>query len=93
MMRTCPNCSSASISTTDLLVGSVRCSACSARVGMNRFISLLFSILIVVVTVVTSYMVLSLFGIYAVIVWFIFPVGAIGYLRARFSPLRVLADK
>ena len=60
---------------------------------MNRFISLLFSILIVVVTVVTSYMVLSLFGIYAVIVWFIFPVGAIGYLRARFSPLRVLADK
>jgi hypothetical protein len=60
---------------------------------MNRFIALLFSILIVVVTVATSYMVLSLFGIYAVIVWFVFPVGAIGYLRARFSPLRVLTDK
>lgn len=93
MLRTCPNCSIASISTTDLLVGSVRCPACSARIGMNRFIALLFSILIVVVTVATSYMVLSLFGIYAVIVWFVFPVGAIGYLRARFSPLRVLTDK
>ena len=53
---------------------------------------MLFSILIVVVTVVTSYMVLSLYGIYAVIVWFIFPIGAIGYLRARFCPLKVLPD-
>ena len=93
MMRTCPNCSAASISTTDLLVGSVRCNACGARIGMNRFVSLLFAILILVVTLATSYMVLSLYGIYAVIVWFIFPIGAIGYLRARFSPLRVLSDK
>jgi uncharacterized protein (DUF983 family) len=93
MMRTCPNCSSASISTTDLLVGSVRCPNCGARIGMNRFVSLLFSLLIVVVTLATSYMVLSLYGIYAVIVWFVFPVGAIGYLRARFSPLKVLTDK
>ena len=93
MLRNCPNCSSASISTTDLLVGSVRCPACAARIGMNRFISLLFSILIVIVTAVTSYMVLSLYGIYAVIVWFVFPVGAIGYLRARFSPLRVVNNK
>jgi uncharacterized protein (DUF983 family) len=93
MLRTCPNCSSASISTTDLLVGSVRCPACATRIGMNRFVSFLFSVLIVAVTVTTSYMVLSLYGIYAVIVWFVFPVGAIGYLRARFSPLRVLTDK
>jgi uncharacterized protein (DUF983 family) len=92
MLRTCPNCSSASISTTDLLVGSARCPACAARIGMNRFVSFLFSVLIVAVTVTTSYMVLSLYGIYAVIVWFVFPVGAIGYLRARFSPLRVLTD-
>jgi uncharacterized protein (DUF983 family) len=90
MNRTCPNCSAASISTRDLLVTTVRCSVCAAHIGLNRFVSLLFSILIVVVTVVTSYMVLSLFGIYAVIVWFIFPVGAIGYLRARFCPLTVL---
>ncbi len=92
MNRTCPNCSAANISTRDLLVGSVRCSACRHRIGLNRFVSMLFSILIVVVTVVTSYMVLSLYGIYAVIVWFIFPIGAIGYLRARFCPLKVLPD-
>lgn len=93
MNRSCPNCSSASIPTGDLLLGSVRCPVCRARVGMQRLVSLLFSVLIVVVTVATSYMVLSLFGIYAVIVWFVFPVGAIGFLRARFCPLRVLADK
>ena len=90
MMRSCPNCSAVSISTSELLVGTVRCSVCAAHVGLNRFVSFLFSILIVVVTVVTSLMVLSLYGIYAVIVWFVFPVGAIGYLRARFGPLNVL---
>jgi hypothetical protein len=37
-------------------------------------------------------MVLSLFGIYAVIVWFVFPVGAIGWLRARFCPLTAATD-
>ncbi len=93
MNRPCPNCSADSISTSDLLVGTVRCPVCAAHVGLNRFVSLLFSILIVVVTVVTSYMVLSLYGIYAVVVWFVFPVGAIGYLRARFSPLTVLPGR
>jgi hypothetical protein len=52
--------------------------------------SLLFSILIVAVTVVTSYMVLSMYGVYAVIIWFAFPIGAIGYIKARFSPLTVI---
>ena len=32
-------------------------------------------------------MVLTLFGVYAVILWFAFPIGAIGYLKARFCPL------
>lgn len=46
-----------------------------------------FSLLMILVTVATSIMVFSLFGIYAVVVWFVFPIGAIGYLKARFCPL------
>ena len=87
MNRNCPNCSAASIPVSELLLGACRCPACRTGVRVNRFWSILFSILIVVVTVASSLMVLSLFGIYAVIVWFVFPVGAIGYLRARFCPL------
>ena len=93
MQRVCPNCSQRSIPAAELLVGESRCRACGKTVRANRAVSFLFSILILVVTLVTSYMVLSLFGIYAVIVWFIFPIGAIGYLRARFCPLTVKPEK
>ena len=90
MQRNCPNCSNSSIPVSGLLVGPCRCPACGVTVRVNRAVSFLFSVLILVVTLVTSYMVLSLFGIYAVVVWFIFPIGAIGYLRARFCPLAVM---
>jgi uncharacterized protein (DUF983 family) len=90
MQRTCPNCSQNGIPLSGLLVGPCRCTACGVTVQVNRAVSSLFSVLILVVTLVTSYMVLSLFGIYAVVVWFIFPIGAIGYLRARFCPLTVM---
>jgi hypothetical protein len=48
-----------------------------------------FSLAIISVTVGTSLMILSMFGIYAVILWFAFPIGAIGYLKARYCPLTV----
>ena len=54
---------------------------------VNRLASAFFTLAIVVVTVGTSLAVLYLFGIYAVILWFAFPIGAIGYLKARFCPL------
>ena len=87
MKRNCPNCSAPTIEVAKLLVGEIVCANCRSTVGVNRFASLLFSALIVVVTVVTSIMVLAMFGIYAVVVWFIFPIGAISFLRARYSPL------
>lgn len=54
---------------------------------VNRLAAALFTLVMIVVTVGTSVMVLSLFNIYAVILWFAFPIGAIGYLKARFCPL------
>jgi hypothetical protein len=46
--------------------------------------------LTIAVTVITSYMVLSMYGVYAVIIWFAFPIGAIGYIKARFCPLTLI---
>jgi hypothetical protein len=51
---------------------------------------MLFSLVIVVVTVGSSVAVFSMFGVYAVILWFAFPIGAIGYIKARFCPLTVV---
>ena len=87
MQRICPNCSVRAIPVSELLFGVCHC---RLDVRVNRLASILFSLVIVVVTVATSLMVLSLFGVYAVILWFAFPIGAIGYLKARYCPLTVL---
>jgi len=87
MQRICPNCSTRSIPTSGLLLGAYQCASCQHIVRVNRFVAFVFSILIAAVTVASSFAVFSLYGIYAVIIWFAFPVGAIGYLKARFSPL------
>jgi uncharacterized protein (DUF983 family) len=90
MQRICPNCSVRAIPVAELLFGVCHCPNCRLDVRVNRLASILFSLVIVVVTVATSLMVLSLFGVYAVILWFAFPIGAIGYLKARYCPLTVL---
>lgn len=92
MLRVCPNCSQRTIPTRPLLAGNFRCPSCHATVGVSRLVSFLFTLLIFVVTVGTSVAIYSLFGVYAVVVWFMFPIGAIAYLRARFCPLDVRGD-
>ena len=72
---------------TELLFGSYPCPMCRFEVRVNRFASALFTLVMIAVTIGTSLMVLALFNIYAVILWFAFPIGAIGYLKARFCPL------
>jgi hypothetical protein len=90
MQRICPNCSVRAIPVAELLFGVCRCPNCQVDVRVNRFASLLFSLVIIAVTIATSLMVLSLFGVYAVILWFAFPIGAIGYLKTRYCPLTVV---
>ena len=90
MRRNCPNCSANTIATTDLIFGDCRCPACDARVRVNRLASILFSLVIIAVTVGTSVAVFAMYGVYAVILWFAFPIGAIGFVKARFCPLSVV---
>jgi hypothetical protein len=90
MRRNCPNCSASTIATADLVFGDCGCPNCGARVRVNRFASILFSLVIIAVTVGSSVAVYSMFGVYAVIIWFAFPIGAIGFLKARYCPLTVV---
>lgn len=88
-VRSCPNCAQPSIEVSDLLVSNARCPNCGSIVGPHWLIGSLFAIVILLVTVGTTIAVLAQFGVYAAILWFSFPIGAIGFLKARFSPLQV----
>lgn len=57
-------------------------------VGPHWFFGITFFVVIFAITLVSTIAVLAQFGIYAAVLWFPFPIGAIGYLKARFSPLK-----
>mgnify|MGYP001822723811 CR=1 len=85
--RKCPQCASASIRIKDLLFGDCRCRKCRSVVGIHRIASVLSSIVIFVVAIVTTLIVFIELDLYAALLWFTLPVGALSYLKARFLPL------
>ena len=87
MNRICPNCASDSVSVRELLFGNCRCGNCHRIVGVRRFASVLSSIVIFTVAIVSTLIVLIELGLYAALLWFTFPVGALTYVKARFCPL------
>jgi hypothetical protein len=87
--RVCPSCFAESVPVTELLVSCVRCPECRAAVGPHRLFSWPLNLLTFLVTFLSTIAVLAQFGIYAALLWFPFPVGTLGYLKARFSPLEV----
>ena len=85
--RVCPACAQPAIPISGLLVSNVRCPNCGKTIGPHWFFGMAFFVVIFAITFVSTVAVLAQFGIYAAILWFSFPIGAIGYLKARFSPL------
>lgn len=85
--RTCPSCSERSIPISSMLTSNAHCPNCNSLVGPHWLFGSGFYAIIFLVTFTTTAIVLSQFGIYAAILWFSFPIGAIGYLKAKFSPL------
>ena len=88
-MRRCPNCSKPSVPVKGLLFGDSRCTNCGSFVGVHRIASMSFSLLIFAVTVPTTIMVLAQQGLYAALLWFSCPIGALSYIKARFCPLEI----
>lgn len=86
--RICPVCLQPSIPIAELLVSHAECPNCGSTVGVHWLFGGVFYVVIFVVTGVSTLLVLARFGVFAAILWFSFPIGAIGYLKARFSPLQ-----
>lgn len=86
-LRECPSCAAHSIRPADLLLSDCYCPHCGALVGTHWAASLGCTVLIWAVTLLTTVMVLMQSGLYAALLWLPFPVGSLGYLKARFAPL------
>ena len=52
-----------------------------------------FFVVILLVTVPSVLLVLAQQGVYAAMLWAPFPIGALGYIKARFCPLEVKRRK
>ncbi len=89
MNRNCPNCSSSTISITELLFGDCRCKSCLRVIGVPRIVSAIASFVIFSVAIVTTLIVFVALDMWAALLWFTLPVGALSYIKARFCPLRV----
>lgn len=76
----------------DILFGNCQCSKCKHIVGVHWIVAAFFSVLIFLVTVSTTFMVFVQMGVYAALLWFTLPIGALSYLKARFGALETKAD-
>ena len=85
--RKCPNCSTESISVSELIVSSALCSTCGELIGVHWLFRAIFFVIIFVATLVTTVIVLADQGLYAALLMISVPIGVIGYIKARFCPL------
>ena len=89
MNRVCPNCSRKRIPVSTLLLSRTYCPACGASIGVKRAYAFLFFIVTFGATAVSFIAILAQQGFYAALIWLPLPVGALGYIKARFCPLQV----
>lgn len=89
MNRKCPNCSGNTISVRELLFGDCRCKSCLRIIGVHRIASAFASFIIFTVAIVTTLIVFIELDLWAALLWFTLPVGALSYVKARFCPLQI----
>ena len=87
--RKCPNCSSESVSVTKLILSDVQCPNCGRMVGVHWVFRAIFFVVILVATIIVGLVVLIDQGLYAVLLLVSLPIGAIGFIKARYCPLVV----
>ena len=89
MNRKCPNCSEDAVSVSGLILSDVRCTRCNQLVGVQWVFRAVFFVVILVTTVLLGVVVLIDQGLYAAILMISLPIGAIGFIKARYCPLVV----
>lgn len=90
MNRVCPSCSRKRIPVASLIMSQTWCPACGAHIKVRKFYAVLFFIVTFVVAAISFVSIMAQQGIYAALIFLPLPIGAIGYVKARFCPLRAM---
>ena len=70
-----------------MIISDVNCNACGQLVGVHWLFRAVFFVIILAVTSFTVIVVLVDQGLYAALLMITVPIGAIGFIKARFCPL------
>ena len=89
MNRVCPNCSRRRIPVSSLILSRAYCPVCDTLIGVKRTWAILFFLVTFGVTAVSVIAILAQQGFYAALIWLPLPIGALGYIKARYCPLQV----
>ena len=89
MQKHCPACAEGSIAVNAIMFADVECPSCGKRIGVHWIAAAIFSAIIFIVTAISTFVMYLQFDLFAALLWFSFPIGALSYLKARFSPLQV----
>lgn len=77
------------MSVSGLILSDVLCPNCGELVGVQRVFKAVFFLIILVATIVVGFVVLVDQGVYAALLMISLPIGAIGFIKARYCPLVV----
>ena len=93
MKRKCPSCSDKSVPVSGLILSDVLCPNCGQLVGVQWVFKAIFFLVILVATIIVGVIVLVDQGVYAALLMISLPIGAIGFIKARYCPLVVRKQK
>jgi len=78
-----------SVPVSGLILSDVLCPRCGRLVGVQWIFKAVFFVLVLVATLVVGLVVLVDQGLYAALLMISLPIGAIGFIKARYCPLVV----
>lgn len=87
MKRKCPSCSNESVSVSGLILSDVVCPNCGQQVGVRWVYRAIFFVVVLAATIGLGLVVLVDQGLYAALLMISLPIGAIGFIKARYCPL------
>jgi hypothetical protein len=87
--RPCPNCNRNAISVSSLIVSDAVCRHCRQQIGVHWAFRAVFFVLTFAAAAATGLIVYVDQGFYAALLFISVPIGVLGYVKARVSPLVV----
>lgn len=74
---------------SELILSDTYCQNCRSRIGVHWFFRVVFFAVTLAATIAVGIVVLAAEGLYAALFMISVPIGAIGFIKARFCPLVV----